>query len=308
MSSTADPQAVQPQGSPSGTPNAAPGEAAPQAAELAALRLELDRLDDALHDLLMRRADIVARVGAAKAGAPPLRPGREAAIIRRLVARHQGVLPAVTITRVWRELFSGTTAMQGPYSITVCDAAPGGAFTAMAREHFGALTPLRAHRTPAQAIGEVSAGTAAAAVLPMPDEEEVVSAAWWTALLHKDDPRIHVIARLPFWSPRPEGAPRVQGLVVSTVAPDATDSDRTLLGLELDPEVSRTRLTAALASAQLSLGTTILRRDPSSPVAHALVDVAGFVTEGDPRLAALTSVLRQPVVLGAYATMLEEPR
>ena len=33
-------------------------------------------------------------------------------------------------------------------------------YTQLAREHFGALTPLRAHRSPAQAIGEVSAGAA----------------------------------------------------------------------------------------------------------------------------------------------------
>jgi chorismate mutase len=304
MSSTADPPALEPI-PPSGEPPRTTGP------DLQALRQELDRLDDALHDMLMHRAEVVAQVAAAKAARSEglaLRPGREAAIIRRLLARHRGRLPPVTITRIWRELFGGTTAMQGPYSITVCDTVPGGAYTAMAREHFGALIPLRAHRTPAQAIGEVSAGTATAAVLPVPDEEELASAAWWTALLQKDDPRIHVIARLPFWTARPEGAPRVQGLVVSTIAPDPTDSDRTLLGLELDPEVSRTRLTAALTTAGLSLGAAILRRDQFSPVAHALVDVAGFVADGDPRLAALTSVLRQPVVLGAYATMVEDIR
>jgi chorismate mutase len=273
--------------------------------DLAILRQELDRLDDALHDLLMRRAEVVTQVAAAKGGISALRPGREASIIRRLLARHQGPLPAQTLMRIWRELFAGTTAMQAPYAITVCDPAPGGAFSAIAREHFGALIPLRAHRTPAQAIGEVSAGTATAAVLPLPTEEETLSAAWWTALLHKDDPRIYVVARLPFWDPRPEGAPQAQALVVGTSPPDATASDRSLLGLELAPDVSRARLTTTLTAAGLSPGPTILRRDAGSPVAHALVDVAGFVTEADPRLAAISSVLRAPVVLGAYATTIE---
>ena len=45
----------------------------------------------------------------------------------------------------------------------------------------------------------------------------------------------------------------------------------------------------------------ILRRDQGAPVAHALVEVDGFLTDGDPRLAGLDAVLRRPVVLGAYA-------
>ena len=46
-------------------------------------------------------------------------------------------------------------------------------------------------------------------------EDEPVGAAWWTALLQQDEPRIHVVARLPFWSPRPEGTPHDQALVDS---------------------------------------------------------------------------------------------
>ena len=267
---------------------------------LAALRAELDRLDDAIHDLLMQRAGVVERVArAGKRGA--LRPGREAAIIRRLLARHRGGLPASTLTRIWRELLAGTTTMQGGFSMAVCTAGGESQYIQAAREHFGALTPLRAHRGPAQAIGEVSAGSATIAVLPLPSETEAPRDAWWTALLHKDDPRIHVVGRLPFWAPRPEGAPDVQALVIATVAPDASGFDRSLLGLELPLEVSRARLTTAVAAAGFEPGQIILRRDPGAPAAHVLAEVDGFVTDDDPRLARLDTVLRHPVVLGAYA-------
>lgn len=297
MSSTADRPAPPP------ADLAAAG--AEEEAVLPRLRQELDGIDDAIHDLLMRRAEVVTQVGAAKGGRPALRPGREAAILRRLVARHAGPLPPQALVRIWRELFAGTTAMQAPYAIAVCDPMAAGEATALAREHFGALTPMRTHRTPAQSIAEVSAGTATAAVLPLPSEDETQAAAWWTALLHKDAPRIHIVARLPFWSPRPEGAPRSQAVVVSAIAPDATASDRSLLGLEVATDISRARLAGMLTAAGLAPGPTLLRRDPHSPVAHVLADVAGFVAEGDARLAAITPVLRPPVVLGAYATMLE---
>ena len=270
--------------------------------QLAQLRAELDRIDNQVHDLLMQRAQVVERVGALGAkGRVPLRPGREADIVRRLLDRHESRLPRRTIARMWRELLAGTTAMQGNYTIAVCQADPASGFTACAREHFGALTPMRTHRTAAQALGEVSAGTAVAAVLPMPAEEETQGEAWWTALLHRDEPRIHVVARLPFWRPRSEGAPRVQALVVSAAAPDPSRDDRSLIGLEVSDTMSRARLSTILTTAGLSASNTILRRVPGSPVAHALVDVAGFVTESDPRLAGLPDLLRPAVVLGAYA-------
>jgi len=269
---------------------------------LAGLRDELDRIDDAIHDLLLRRAGVVELVASQGGkGRVPIRPGREADIVRRLLARHTGKLPKRLIVRWWRELFAATTSMQSSYVVAVCETEAGSPFVQAAREHFGALTPLRVHRSPAQAIGEVSAGTAISAVLPLPAEGE--TGAWWTALMHRDDPRIHVIARLPFWAPRPEGAPKAQALVVAAVAPDASAQDRTLIGLELHAEVSRARLSAALTTAGLAPLSTILRRDPAMTV--ALVEVDGLVGDEDPRLAALDGVVRRPVVLGAYAVPVE---
>jgi chorismate mutase / prephenate dehydratase len=267
---------------------------------LAALREELDRLDDALHDTLIRRAEVIERV--AKTGKPAAyRPGREAAIIRRLLARHSGSLPPHVVVRIWREMLAGTTAMQGGFAVAVCQADAAAGFIQVAREHFGALTPVHVHRSPAQAIAEVSAGTASVAVLPMPSETEPPRAAWWTALLHRDSPRIHVVGRLPFWARRPEGAPGVQALVIAPAAPDPSGRDCSLLGLEFDLDVSRARLTAAVTASGFTPGTIILRRDAGAQVAHALVEVEGFLAEDDARLVGIATALRPPVILGAYA-------
>ena len=273
--------------------------------DLLALRAELDRLDDALHDTLMRRAEVVEQVGHLSAkGRVALRPGREASILRRLLARHRGRFPPSRLVQMWREMLSGTTAMQGPFVLAVCAPDQASGYIATTREHFGAQTPLRVHRTPAQAIGAVSSGACAAAVLPMPDEDEPASAAWWTALLHRDDPRIHIVAKLPFWAPRPEGVRDAPALVVSAAAPDPSGADRSFLGLEVGLEQSRARLSQALAGAGFEAGTTVLRRDAGSGAGRVLVDVAGFVAEGDSRLAALAATLRPPIVLGAYAVPL----
>ncbi len=271
----------------------APGEAAQR---LAMLRAELDTLDDALHDTLMRRAEVVGRIAALRVkDGTPLRPGREAAILRRLLARHSGALPRHGVVRIWRELIAAMTELQWPLVVAVCDEGDAAALT---REQYGALVALRRYPTPTQALDEVAAGTVAAAVLPLPAEGESLANAWWTRLLHpgQDQCRVHVVARLPFWEPRPEGAPRGQALVVSAAQPDPSGQDRTLLALDLSQGSGRAPLGQALAGAGLEAGTVILRGDPG--VARALVDVAGFMTEDDPRFAALHP---RPVVIGAYA-------
>ncbi len=292
MSTTSDPTARSDPGM-SETSQSEPG--------LAALRAELDRLDDRIHGLLLERAAIVARVGHAKAGVA-LRPGREAVILRRLIRQHAGALPKVALVRIWRELFAATTSLQGPFAVSVCETDPERSMTACAREHFGASTPLHAFQTPAQAIGDVSAGNAAIAVLPMPSESAGQLGSWWTALLPRNHPRIHIVARLPFWSPRAEGAPSAEALVISAAAPDPSGDDRTLVGLEMPEDASRARLYSALSALGLPPRQILQHRQPGA--AYTLVDIDGFVTENDPRLADLPGVLRPPVVLGAYATPL----
>jgi chorismate mutase / prephenate dehydratase len=265
---------------------------------LPALRAELDRIDNTIHDLLMQRAGVVEYV--ARSGKPSaFRPGREASIIRRLLRRHRGALPPASVVRIWRELLAGTTAMQGGFSLAVCDPEPGALLTQLAREHFGALTPLRPYGSAGQALVNLSQGGASVAVLPYPSDSDH----WWVSLMHHE-PRLYIIGRLPFWKPRPDGAPAAQALVVASTLPDASEEDRSLLGLECDGDISRTRLSSELSAAGLRPETLVVARQQGSPMANVLADVEGYLADSDTRLAHLGSVLRRPVVLGAYAVPL----
>jgi len=269
--------------------------------ELAALRAEIDRLDDALHDTLMRRAEVVARIGGLGVkGRSPLRPGREAAVLRRLLARHSGPMPRSAVARIWREIVAGSSLQQGGFIIAVFNTEPGTGYLQAAREQYGALTPMRVHRSPAHAIGDVSVGEAVAAVLPLPAEEDGPGS-WWTALMHQpeDAPRIHVVARLPFWERRSEAATPA-AVVVAAVPPDPSGDDRTLIAFEAAGDVSRARLIGALEAAGLTPDTLLRRRE--GDVLHVLVDCAGAIPDNDPRLASLSAFAsRPPVVLGSYA-------
>lgn len=259
--------------------------------ELANLRAEIDALDDALHDRLMQRTAIVDRLASsrAKGSSVPLRPGREAIILRRLLARHQGTMPRSAIVRLWREIFATSTAQQGAFAIAAFVPAPGAALARLAREHFGTATPIRNHPTSARTLAAVTTGEAAVAVLPMPEEGEATEGAWWTSL---DAPRLQVIARLPFFGPAQPAA-----LVVAPVAADPSGHDRSLLRIDGTAALTRTQLMAALGAAELPPRSVMFRRNGDR--VQALVDVDGFVPAADSRLTKLT--VGRVLLLGAYA-------
>jgi chorismate mutase/prephenate dehydratase len=274
---------------------------------LTQLRARIDAIDDQLHDLLMRRAaviDAVARDGG-KTGTK-IRPGREAAMLRRLLGRHQGSMPPQTILRFWREMFAGALIIEGGQTIAVVDGDDGGDRLALAREHFGPLTPMRGHHNATQALADLERETAQVAVLPPLGGDEDAHGSWWTSLTGNGigPRRLCVIGKLPFWTRRPEGTPMGTAYLVAAMRPDASGEDRGLIALELSADTSRTRITTLLGSAGFEPGNILMKRETAGGYLRALVEVAGLVEDDDPRLAAITGLDAPPSVIGGFAVPL----
>ena len=87
---------------------------------LADLRREIDRIDETMHRLLMERGAIIDRLVAVKRTAESgsaFRPGREADMMRRLLARHHGRLPFSAVEHIWRTIIATFTHVQAPYCV-----------------------------------------------------------------------------------------------------------------------------------------------------------------------------------------------
>jgi chorismate mutase / prephenate dehydratase len=276
-------------------------EAPPATDALSRLRAQLDALDDQIHDLLMRRAEVVQGVArdGGKTGTK-IRPGREAIILRRLLARHEGALPKQAIIRFWREMFGAALIIEGGQVMAVCD---GDDRLALAREHFGPYTPSRSHHNPAQTLADLREA-AQLAVLPPPSADDELGG-WWTLLTGTGDHRLFVIAKLPFLTKRFEGAPLGEAYVVAAVRPDPSGDDRGLIVCEFVAETSRTRMAALVSQAGFTPGTMWVRREIGSRL-WALVEVEGLVADDDPRLAAIAGLEAPPVVIGGYAVPLDD--
>ncbi len=275
-------------------------------ARLAALRAEIDRLDDLLHDTLLLRAAIVDQLASSriKRGSP-YRPAREAQILRRLLSRHTGRLPKQAVIGIWREMLAATIAMQGPFNVAVWNPEAGAGTVSLAREHFGSITPVRWMRTTAQVLYAVAEGEAQAGVLPLPQDDPNAEGAndpWWLSLMRGERPAISVVARLPFVTARTEGASRASALVVAAGAPEPSGDDRSLVAFHSADEVSRARIGDRLTAAGLKPLNLVLYRSERTEAA-CLAEVEGLIASDDPRLGALLesgAAVMRPAVIGGW--------
>ena len=270
--------------------------------QLDTVRREIDALDDAIHDLLKRRVALVGQVARAKGRGLPIRPGREAVILRRLMSRHSGNLPPVVLVSIWRELMGALTRLQAPLAVAVCAPQKSVGFWDLARFQFGSSTPFTLHRSPAPVLRAVSDGAATVGVLPMPQEEEADP--WWPQLVSEQADAPRVIARLPFVETADGRFENLAALAIGKTDPEPSGDDRSLIAIEAETEMSRTRLHELLKAAGLD-GNIMATVSIGGDEGLWLIEVAGYADRGDARLAKLVALanktVRRAVPLGTYA-------
>lgn len=277
---------------------------------LDALRREIDAIDDAMHDLLLRRAALGDRVRAAKSdnGSLVYHPGREALIIRRLLRRHSGPLPPRFVAGLWREIIAATIRLQAPFKVAVV--APKGAngCERLAHDHFGALTPLLPFPAPGPVLAAVSDGLALVGVVPLPDDDD--GDPWWRHLAGERPNPLRILARLPF-APSGEGG---EALVIGCQPFEPTGEDRGYLLVEIAGDASRARLTAALEAVGLrpiSFAAGVAKNLPPGAPRQQLIEVDPYCGDESPALAALVAKLGEGALgaqsLGGYAVPLPPP-
>ena len=198
--------------------------------QLAEIRREIDRIDEAMHLLLMERGAVIDRLVEIKrtsATGSAFRPAREADMMRRLGARHQGRLPLATAEHLWRTIIATFTHVQAPFTLHVEQGGDALAMHDLARFHVGFDVPLAGHATASRVAQAVAGSTGDLGLVKL---DPAPAAAWWE-LLGGDGPQ--VMARLPFFegAGRPAATP---ALVVARPLGDALVSDVTVWSLSDD--------------------------------------------------------------------------
>jgi len=274
-----------------------------RATDLAKVRVEIDSVDDQIHTLLMRRAELVEHVAETKRlpdGTLPkgaYRPAREAAIIRRLHGQNRKPLPFNMVFNFWRQMIGAFTTMQTPVNVSVQ------AQTAhdsrhdlhnIAREHFGATAQITAResfdRVADDIHSEPSTIGVASAVF-----EDTREGAWWTTCMNRDANAPRVIAALPFYGDE------IAGYCVSRAPLEESGDDETLLAIQFDAAPNRSGIVDALKGANIDGSPLHTSGDT------VLINIAGFhansVSVTHQSIAdALDIEVSRVAVVGAYPT------
>ncbi len=164
---------------------------------LADLRQEIDRIDEAMHRLLMERGEIIDRLIAVKKtseSGSAFRPGREASMMRALALRHQGLLPLDTVESIWRVIIATFTYVQAPYSVHADMSGGDAPMRDSTRFHFGFTVPLVPHAGAAAVIDAVAGSRGDLGIFRL--DQGASAGAWWASLTKPESAKI--IARLPF--------------------------------------------------------------------------------------------------------------
>jgi chorismate mutase len=204
----------------------------PASETLANLRVEIDRIDAAMHELLIERGEIIDRLIAIKrrqGGGSAFRPAREAAMMRALAERHRGLLPLDTVEGVWRIIISTFTYVQAPYSVHVDMSRGDAPMRDSARFHFGFTVPCIPHHGAAGVINAVAQAGGDLGMFAL--DGGAAAGAWWARLVPASAPKI--IARLPLVE-RPDHPAGMPAFVIAKPLAEGMARDVVIEAVSID--------------------------------------------------------------------------
>jgi chorismate mutase len=268
---------------------------------LADLRRDIDRIDAAMHELLIERGEIIDQLIAVKKTeetGSAFRPAREADMMRRLVRRHHGSLPLDTAESIWRVIISTFTYVQAPFAVHADLSAGDALMRDSARFHFGFTVPFVAHMGAATVVEAVSGSKGDLGLVPAFAIAD--AGPWWTALEFTSAPKI--IARLPFVE-RPDHPAALPVFVISRVAADAMVTETETWSMRVSG------WSAAAVQALAELADVIAVPDRAFDGAALLISVpAGGIREVSAELVKIGASIRSSALVGSHATRYTIPQ
>jgi chorismate mutase len=262
---------------------------------LADLRVEIDRIDENMHELLIARGEIIDRLIAVKKSqetGSAFRPAREADMMRRLVKRHHGNLPLDTAESILRVIISTFTYVQAPFSVHADLSAGDALMRDSARFHFGFTVPFVAHMGASSVVEAVSESRGDLGLIPA--FATAGSGPWWAALEFDSAPKI--IARLPFVE-RANHPAAMPVFVISRVAADAMVTETEVWSLRVSG------WSAAAVNAVAPVADVVAVPDRAFDGAALLVSVErGGIDAVAEALVKSGASIRSKALVGSHAT------
>lgn len=219
------------------------------------IRQEIDAIDEGILALLEQRVAASERVRSVKGragqlSASPIRPAREAEILRRLLARRSPRLDAELVVRLWRVILTSSTLKQKPVSVHAShDTLHDADLRALIADQFCA-TPVHGHRSERELSEHLAANPGDIAVVK-PDSA-------WTSTTALPP----VIGRLPVLAAK--GPPALLVLGRSISQPTGQDETLVVGNSDLPEEIRADVVWTCLSGGLLAVALRGYRDEPPS--------------------------------------------
>ena len=187
------------------------------------IRREIDTIDAQMLELLQKRFEASQSVRKAKdargeTGGTPVRPAREAALMRKLIAARREPLPLDFLVYLWRSILASSTLLQADASVNVSrDVFDNPDLRDTLRCHFGRI-PVVAHDNDGAALDVAEKDSAAMALLPLHGD-------WPRSLAGRLDSGLAITGAVPFVTGK--DAPEL--IVISHAPIEPTGQDETVV-------------------------------------------------------------------------------
>lgn len=242
---------------------------------LAVLRDRIDAIDAEMHRLLVERGTIIDALIQAKGtdnSGAAFRPGREADMMRRIVARHVGALPITTVEHIWREIITTFTRMQAPFDVVIDGSADPERMRDLARFYFGFSVRLVSAPDAAAVVSHVAA-TGDLGIIRFDQEPDV--GAWWRALTRRSAPQIMALLPHIEVAGRPADLP---AFVISPRLAEPVPPEIRILAISAKGDFKAPQAAAVLARVDVEGRNEVLLAVPASlNVARVVAEAGGRI-------------------------------
>lgn len=194
------------------------GNLTPEQENLAKVRAEIDALDQVILRAVERRAEFARQVSQAKSFQHTFRPGREADLLRNLLASTK--LSPLMIEGIWRHIIAGNLTSQSPLNIATYSS---DAVRASVDFRFGQNVTLTMFDDGESVVNAVASGACQLGAVPHWDADSS-----WLKPLHDQiasGGSVYINTITPFLS----GHQIDDAVILAPILPDASAADHTVI-------------------------------------------------------------------------------
>lgn len=277
-----------------------------QDCNLQVFRAEIDKIDDQIIKLLQDRMKIVAQVTSLKKANNDkffIKSAREVDMIKDLIKKTDSIFPPAVIANMWRKIITTANMHEQPIRVIIhnpkdlCD------YKYLVREYYSEIVPVIELDSSNSVVVELEKNPAQIAVFAIPSEHTKDDDNWWIKLAGNKI-GLQIFAKTPLIK-----CENTIELFLAAIKPaEKSQSDSSLLVVEVDEKFSKNDFLSALKNANLSAKILKTVNDKQfAKISFYLVEVDGFYIEEDVEIQKLKKDKIAPFVrvIGHFANQIE---